>query len=90
MPTITTEVQVEIDLEDISSDELIDELEDRGFTVVDPGEKKESVQENEKVLDDIHNLYQDFLLWKDLGMKNEMFEKILKEFFKDTIDEYVV
>ncbi len=90
MPTINTEVQVEIDLEDISTDELIDELEGRGFTVVDPGEKEESVQENENVLDDIHDLYQDFLLWKDLGMKNEIFEKILKEFFSEHLDKNVL
>ena len=87
MPTITTEVDVYVDLCDFHIDELTDEIENRGFTVVC---KDESLEAKERIMDDIHNLYQDFILWKDLGMKNEIFEKILKEFFSEHLDKNVL
>jgi hypothetical protein len=70
MPTITTEVQVDVDLEDIDTDELIDEIEDRGFSVIS---RDEATMQNEAIVDDIHNLYQDFILWNDTMMADKQF-----------------
>ncbi len=87
MPKVITEVEVDIELDTIRIDDLLDEIESRGFTVVC---RDESIQAKERITDDIHNLYQDFILWKDLGMKNEIFEKILKEFFSEHLDKNVL
>lgn len=81
--SIETIVDVNVDLDDFDTDDLIDELEERGYSV----EAKDEVTALE---DQIRNLKEDFVLWKDLGMKNEMFEKIMQNFFKDTIDEYIL
>jgi spore coat polysaccharide biosynthesis predicted glycosyltransferase SpsG len=83
MPTIYTEVAVDVELDDFNTDELIDELEERGYSI----QAKDEVTALE---DQIRNLKEDFVLWKDLGMKNEMFEKIMQNFFKETIDEHVI
>lgn len=90
MPIITTEVDVDIDMDDIDTDDLIDELESRGFTVVDPGKKEKSVQAKERIMDDIHNLFQDFKLWDDSMMTNYRFEIILKKFFSEHLDKNVL
>ncbi len=87
MPTITTEVEVDIDLCDLDKDDLIDELEDRGFTVVC---RDESLEAKERIMDDIHNLYQDFILWNDTMMTNENFGTILKNFFSEHLDKNVL
>lgn len=83
MPTICTEVEVDVDLEDFSTNDLIDELRERGYSV----EAKDEVTALE---DQILSLKEDFINWYQFGMKNENFEKIMQKFFKDTIDEYVV
>jgi hypothetical protein len=87
MPTITTEVDVYVDLCDFHIDELTDEIENRGFTVVC---KDESLEAKERIMDDIHNLYQDFILWNDNMTSNENFGTILKKFFSEHLDKNVL
>lgn len=81
MSTIYT--SVEIDLSDLNTDDIIGELEDRGYTVL----SKDDLHSYE---DHIHSLYQDFLNWYQFGMKNENFEKTMKQFFLNTIDKYII
>lgn len=80
MPRIYTNVEVELD--DLNTDDLISELEDRGYTVL----SKDDLNHYE---DHIRSLHQDFLNWYQFGMKNENFEKTMKQFFLNTIDEYI-
>ncbi len=87
MPTITTEVDVDVDLRDFHIDDLMDELEDRGYSVIC---RDESIQAKERIMDDIHNLYQDFILWNDTMMTNENFGTILKSFFSEHLDKNVL
>jgi hypothetical protein len=87
MPTITTEVDVDVDLRDFHIDDLMDELEDRGYSVIC---RDESIQAKERIMDDIHNLYQDFILWNDTMMTNENFGTILKNFFSEHLDKNVL
>lgn len=86
MATVSAYVDVDVDLDDFNTDELIDELEARGYIVMD----KDDSGAPESLKDQIHNLKEDFILWHNFGMKNEVFERILKEFFKETIGEYIV
>ena len=79
-------ISVKVDLSDFESDDLIGEIERRGYVVLDANVKEES----ECTLDEIHNLYQAFINWKDFGNKNESFECDLKEFFKVTLGRYVI
>ena len=79
-------VSVQIDLSDFETEHLITEVERRGYEVHDANSKEES----ECTLDEIHNLYQAFINWKDFGNKNESFECDLKEFFKVTLGRYVI
>jgi|694.fasta_scaffold01392_36 hypothetical protein len=84
-------VDVDIDLDDYDTDELIAEIEDRDggnkWLVVD---KLDTDFVAPDVEDKIRDLKEDFLNWYQFGMKNENFEKALKEFFKDTIDEFII
>ena len=81
--TVETYVEVDIGLDEFVTDELLDELESRGFSV-------RAADDSKHYEDHILSLKEDFINWYQFGMKNENFEKILKEFFKDTIDEHVV
>ena len=80
-------VEVDVDLEDYDTDELIEEIEYR-----DGGNKWEVIDKNNtefvapRVYDEIFSFYQDYILWKDLGMKNETFERIANKFFEDHLD----
>ena len=82
MVTKYVETAVDIYLEEFENDELIDELEARGYAVL---EKNDTTLE-----DQIRDLREDFINWYQFGMKNENFEKIMKEFFKETLDEHIV
>lgn len=86
MVTVYKEVEVEIDASDLDVDELIEAVEALGLTVID--DDAEDSPENLKK--HIECLREDFINWKDCGMSNEKFEGILKSFFKDTIDDYIV
>lgn len=85
MATVNVNANVDVDLDDFNTEDLIEELEIRGFIVMD----KDDSDGPEHLKDNIHRLKEDFILWKDLGMKNEVFERILKDFFKETINEYI-
>ncbi len=74
---------IHVDLADFDIADLIEEVESCGYVVM---EKEDAVDYEKK----IHALKDDFINWYQFGMKNENFEKVMKEFFKDTIDEYVV
>jgi hypothetical protein len=75
-------VSVEIDLDSMDTDDLVDELDVRGYDVYEKGDIKTFEKQ-------IHDLKDDFINWYQFGMKNENFEKVMKQFFKDTIDEYI-
>lgn len=86
MATVSAYVDVEVELDDFVTDDLIEELEVRGFIVMD----KDDSDGPEHLKDNIHRLKEDFINWYQFGMKNENFEKTMKEFFKETIGEYIV
>lgn len=83
-------INVQINASDIDTDELINEVEERGYRVMMPGEIDEDVEVLHRTLDEIHNLYDAFLHWKDFGMKDSTFERDLKTFFDTTIDKVVL
>ena len=85
MSTIVT-----LDLNNFDTDDLIAELEDREYRVMMPGEIDENSEALEKTVDEIHNLYQAFIHWKDFAMKDSTFESDLKKFFEATIDMKVI
>lgn len=68
MPSIYTEVDIE--LEDIDTQDLVDELSRRGYIIVD---KKSPIG--------IYGLYSSYLT-----SSKESFDKDLKKFFRDTLD----
>ena len=78
-------ITVDVDLECV-----ISELETQGYTVCDPDTESRNVETIKDMEDDIYNLYQDFICWKDLGMKDSTFENILKRFFEKHTDKIVV
>lgn len=79
-------VDVNVELSDFGIEDLIDEVERRGYKVQTPDDIDEATEIEKCIL----NLKEDFINWYALGMKNENFEKILKEFFKDTVNEYIM
>jgi hypothetical protein len=83
-------VNVQIDLNQVDTDDLIDEIESRDYRVLMPGETDENTEALERTLDEIHNLYQAFICWKDFSMKDSTFESDLKRFFEATIDMKVI
>lgn len=80
---------VQINLNEIDTDELLEEIESRDYRVLMPGEIDEDVEALHRTLDEIQNLYHSFCAWKD-GDKNERFEHELKQFFLETIDMKVL
>jgi len=83
-------VNVQIDLNQVDTDDLIDEIESRDYRVLMPDETDENTEALERTLDEIHNLYQAFICWKDFSMKDSTFESDLKRFFEATIDMKVI
>ena len=67
--TIYTEVEVDVDLSDFDTDDLIEELESRGSSVMDYGDGKEIL----RVIYEKRRLGQDYqieleqLIWLGLG-----------------------
>lgn len=78
-------INVEVDLESV-----IYELETQGYTVCDPDTESRNVETIKDMEDDIYSLYQDFICWKDLGMKDSTFEVAMKRFFEKHTDKIVV
>ena len=67
--TISTEVDVDIDLSDFDTEELIEELENRGAGTTDYGDGKEILQaiyEKRRVGQD-YQTELDQLIWQGLG-----------------------
>ena len=86
-------LEIEVRPTQFQNDELIEELETRGFDVVSPDDISELAFQEEQLeilKDRLHAVYRDFLLWKDCGMKDSSFEQTLIKFFDDTLDERVV
>ena len=81
---------VQINLTDIDDDTLIEEIENRDYRVMLPGQVDEDVEALHRTLDDISSLLDSFYAWKDGGLKNEWFESELKSFFESTIDKKVL
>ena len=75
--------EIEIDINDLDSEDLIEVLEERGFKVVD---KDDSAAMSEPAKDKIHDFYHDYLLWREFGMRNEAFENIANKFFEEQLD----
>ena len=71
MPYITKEV--EIDMGEFDDEELIDEMDRRGYTVVD------SI-----ILKDLESLYSNYLTTSP-----ETFDKELKKFFRNTLGKII-
>ena len=82
-------INVQIETSSIDTDDLINEIENRDYRVLMPGEIDEDVEALHRTLDEIQNLYHSFCAWKD-GDKNERFEHELKKFFLETIDMKVI
>jgi hypothetical protein len=87
---LLTYINYQLNTNYLDTDDLIDIIEHRGFTVNQPGEVDANVEALEKNVDEIHNLYQAFLCWKDFSMKDSTFESDLKKFFENTIDMKVL
>jgi hypothetical protein len=83
-------ISVQIETSSIDTDDLINEIENRDYRVLMPGETDEDVEALHRTLDEIHNLYQAFICWKDFGMKDSTFESDLKKFFEETLDKKVL
>ena len=69
MPTIYKEFEVDVDLSDFETDDLIEELESRGAGVTDYGDGKEILQaiyENRRLGKDYQQEL-DQLIWLGLG-----------------------
>lgn len=67
--TIYTEVEVEVDLGDFDTDDLIEELESRGSAVMDYGDGKEVLQAiyEKRRLGQDYQTELDQLIWLGLG-----------------------
>ncbi len=69
MPTIYTEVEVEVELDQFDTDELIEELERRGAGTTDYGDGKEilmAIYEKRRIGQDYQREL-DELIWLGLG-----------------------
>ena len=69
MPLIYKEVEVDIDLDDFDTDELVEELERRGSGTIDSGDGKEvlmSIYEKRRLGKD-YQAELDQLIWLGLG-----------------------
>jgi len=96
MPTFTTEVEVDIDLDDIDDYELIGELESRGYNVCELGHDEEDLVDKIEnlgyvvynkghkpniTIDFVEELYTTYQT-----MSPEFFQKELKKFFREHLD----
>jgi len=92
MPTIKTNVTVDIDLDNFDDYELVKELKSRGFTVYKSGDHDNNFIDKSEDRDyrtyhrlhdwndDIHNLYKTYVT-----MSPEFFNKELKKYFRDKL-----
>ena len=83
-------VNVQIDISDIDTDDLIENVERRGYRVMEKGQIDEDVEALHRTLDSVEDLYYTFCAWKDGCVKNEYFERELKSFFDATVDKVIL
>jgi hypothetical protein len=83
--TITVDVDVDVDLDDFDTEDLIDELEDRGLTVIENDDRDlvDAVQEKGytvygKKYDFVWEIYQAYLLEDDKQFRKHI-AKVLQE-----------
>lgn len=81
---------VRIDMDDIETEDLVEELEDRGYTVIEPDGEHESVDTINSMEDDIYNLYRDYIQWADNKSSCSSFESALKRFFEKHTNKIVI
>ena len=81
MVSVVTEVNVDIDLDDIADDEIIEHLEERGYRVLF-GNQKDLEHDFEILKDEIHALYRDYVSGGDINNK-------LKNFFSENLNVIV-
>jgi len=69
MPTIYQEVEVEVELDDFDTDDLIEELERRGSGVMDYGDGKEILEViyQKRRMGKDYQMELDKLIWLGLG-----------------------
>jgi len=72
---------VDVDLDEWDDEELIGELEDRGYSVEEKGGDTE-------VLDDIFELYKDWS--NDQGDRDNRFDKAMRKFFEKYLNKVSV
>lgn len=78
--TVTVDVDVDVDLDDYDIDDLVYELESRGYKGV-IGDEKEDTLITHNINDIIFKLYRDYTT-----VSPEMFNIILKRFFRETLN----
>ena len=76
MVTVWKELEVEVDLDDFDTEDLIDELKSRG--------EYEGV-DNKKMLDDIFVLYKEWV--DDQADRDNRFEKAMRAFFEKYLNK---
>ena len=74
-----TYINYQLNTNYLDTDDLINIIEHRGYTVQMPGEVDENAEAHENMHDEIHALYLNYVSGEDL-------DKCLKKFFEDTID----
>lgn len=80
---------VHIEMVDIDTYDLVEELEGRGYTVIDPDGENENIDTINSTEDDIYNLYRDYIQWTDNKSSCSSFESALKRFFEKYTDKIV-
>lgn len=80
---------VRIEMDDIETEDLVEELESRGYTVIDPVDKDENVETIERMEDEIYNLYLDYVQWEGNKSSCSSFESALKQFFEKHTNKIV-
>ena len=83
MVRVYADVDLDEVLERLSDEDLLEEVECRNL-------ETPATKEANKIEDCIKRLRDDFINWHQFGMSNENFEKTMKQFFKETIGEYIV
>jgi len=78
---------IHIDLDGLDTDDLIEELEYRGFKVID---NDDSGAVSESVKDEIYNLYRDFVMWDSNEIPDNGFVLSLKRFFENHTGKLIV
>jgi hypothetical protein len=77
--TASVEVDVDFDLDNFDESDLVDYLEDKGYTVIE-GKVSTQYKTFEQIDKKIWQLYQTFLL--DKGNNNDM-DRVLRNFFAE-------